>query len=310
LLDIMSCSSLILVSAMNIISLIIIAAFWAIPGTAWCANEYRYDNQNEVLGRMELYTVKDTESLYEIGRSYKTGYNGITTANPGIDPLVPGKGTRLILPTSWILPDGPHDTGIIINIAEMRLYYFFRKRGLRKVITYPVGIGVEGAETPLGTFRIIEKIKAPAWHVPQSIRKEKPELPEVVPPGPDNPMGSHALRLSLGTVLIHGTDVPWGIGRKVSHGCIRLYPEDITELFNIIPINTKVTIVNQPVKVGVRRGKIYVEVHEDQDHKEYDYLGKTKNILQQKKLLNRVNMKKLAKEVGKMKGYPVDVSMN
>ncbi len=298
---------------MNIMSLIIlIVALWAIPGSAWCANEYRYGNQSEVLGRLELYTVKDTESLYEIGRSYKTGYNGITTANPGIDALVPGKGTRLILPTSWILPDGPRDTGIIINIAEMRLYYFFQKRGFRKVRTYPVGIGVEGSETPLGTFRIIEKIKYPAWHVPISIRKEKPELPEVVPPGPDNPMGSRALRLSIGTVLIHGTDVPWGIGRKVSHGCIRLYPEDIEELFNIIPINTKVTIVNQPVKVGVRRGKIYVEVHEVQDREEkgYGYLEKTKSMLKQKRLLGRVDMKKLAKVVSKKTGYPVDVTVN
>lgn len=296
--------------AMNIISLIILVVLWAIPSSAWCANEYRYDNQNEVLGRVELYTVQDTESLYEIGRSYKTGYNGITIANPGIDPLVPGKGTRLILPVSWILPAGSRDTGIVINIAEMRLYYFFRKRGIRKVITYPVGIGVEGSETPLGTFRVIEKIKDPAWHVPASIRREKPELPEVVPPGPDNPMGSHALRLSLGTVLIHGTDVPWGIGRKVSHGCIRLYPEDIAELFQIIPIDTKVSIVNQLVKVGVKRGKVYVEVHEDQDGKGYDYLGKTTSMLKQKRLLNRVDLKKLAKVVSKKKGFPVDVTLN
>ncbi len=295
---------------MNIIYFIVIVALWAIPSSAWCAKEYHYDNQNVVLGRLALYTVKDNESLYEIGRSFKTGYNGITEANPGIDPFVPEKGTRLILPTSWILPDAPHDGGIVINISEMRLYYFFRKRGIRTVITYPVGIGVEGSETPVGNFRVIEKIKDPAWHVPESIRKEKPELPAVVPPGPDNPMGTHALRLSFGSVLIHGTDIPWGIGRKISHGCIRLYPEDIVELYEIIPVNTKVTIVNQPVKVGVKHGKIYVEVHANADRKGYDYLGQTKRMLKQKRLLNRVDMKKVAAVVDKKKGFPVKVSVD
>ncbi len=295
---------------MKIISFFVIVALWIVPSSAWCAKEYRYDNHNVVLGRMGAYTVKDDESLYEIGRSYKTGYNGITAANPGIDPFVPGNGTRLVLPTSWILPDAPQDKGIVINISEMRLYYFFQKRGIRKVITYPIGIGVDGSETPLGTFRVIEKIKDPAWHVPASIRKKEPELPEVVPPGPDNPMGSHALRLSLGSVLIHGTDVPWGIGRKISHGCIRLYPEDIVELFNIIPINTRVTIVNQPVKVGVKHGKIYVEVHENQDRKKYDYLGEATSMLKQKRLLDRVDMKKLALVVKKKKGFPVKVSVD
>ncbi len=293
---------------MKIISLIAIVTLWVIPSNAWCAKEYKYGKQNEVLGSLGQYTVNDQESLYEIARSFKTGYNGITAANPGVDPYVPGKGTQLILPTSWILPDAPRGKGLVINISEMRLYYFFRRHGMRRVRTYPIGIGDEGADTPLGTFRVIEKIKHPAWYVPASIRKEKPELPEVVPPGPNNPMGAYALRLSLKTILIHGTDIPWGIGRRVSHGCLRLYPEDIKELFHIVPINTKVTIVDQPVKFGFKRGKIYVEVHEDPERKNYDYLGETMSLLKQKRLLDRVDINKLRAAVSEMRGFPVDVS--
>jgi L,D-transpeptidase ErfK/SrfK len=177
------------------------------------------------------------------------------------------------------------------------------------VRTYPIGIGDEGHYTPLGTFKVIEKIAHPAWFVPESIRKENPELPAVVPPGPDNPMGSHALRLSMNTVLIHGTDIPWGIGKRVSHGCIRLYPEDIVELYNLIPVNTKVTIVQQPVKVGVAYEKIYVEVFEDTELKAYDYLAEATTILRKKNLYDRVDMNKLIDAVSNKRGVPVVVSL-
>jgi L,D-transpeptidase ErfK/SrfK len=145
--------------------------------------------------------------------------------------------------------------------------------------------------------------------VPESIRKEKPELPAVVPPGPDNPMGSHALRLSRRTVLIHGTDVPWGIGSRVSHGCIRLYPEDIVELFQIVPLKTAVTIVQQPVKVGISRGHVYLEVNKDEDLKSFDYRSKAVALLRKRGLLDGVNMDKVAKVVREKRGLPVDVSL-
>ena len=280
-----------------------------IPGPVVGSDAFHFYNQNEVLGKIQRYSVKNNESLYEIGRMYKTGLNEILAANPGIDPYVPGKGTKIILPTSWILPDASRARGMVINLSEMRLYYFYKKHGEMMVRTYPIGIGDEGSDTPLGTFKVIEKIVDPTWFVPDSIRKEKPELPAVVPPGPDNPMGSHALRLSKRTVLIHGTDVPWGIGRRVSHGCIRLYPEDIVELFNLVPLNTRVTIVQQPVKVGVAHEKVYVEVYEDAELKAYDYLGKAKALLKKKYLYDRVNMNKLTAAVSKKRGFPVDVSL-
>ena len=291
------------------LTLIAAVALLSLPGPVAGSNAFHFDNQNEVLGKIQRYSVKNNESLYEIGRIYKTGFNEIVAANPGIDPYVPGKGTKIILPTSWILPDTSRATGIVINLSEMRLYYFYKKHWKMIVKTYSIGIGDEGSNTPLGKFKVIEKIVHPAWLVPDSIRKEKPELPAVVPPGPDNPMGSHALRLSKRTVLIHGTDVPWGIGRRVSHGCIRLYPEDIVELFNLVPVNTRVTIVQQPVKVGFAHEKVYVEVYEDTELKAYDYLGKAKALLRRKYLYDRVDMNKLIAAVRKKRGFPVDVSL-
>jgi L,D-transpeptidase ErfK/SrfK len=289
---------------------LIAAALLSHPGPAAGSDVFRFDEQEEVVGKIRPYKVKDNESLYEIARTYKIGFNAIVAANPGIDPYVPGKGTKLILPTAWILPDSIRAAGIVINLSEMRLYYFYRKLGKMNVKTYPIGIGDEGSDTPLGAFNVTEKIVHPAWYVPESIRKEKPELPAVVPPGPDNPMGTHALRLSNGTVLIHGTDVPWGIGRRVSHGCIRLYPEDIVELFRLVPVNTAVKIVEQPVKVGVSHGKVYVEVDEDTALKAYDYRGEAEALLRKKNLYDRVDMNKLTDAVSKKRGFPVDVSLS
>jgi len=290
------------------LSLIALFVLLSLLSIAAGSDAFRFDQQNEVLGSILRYTVKNDESLYEIARTYKTGFNKIVAANPGIDPYVPGKGTSLILPTSWILPDAGREPGIVVNISEMRLYYFFMKHGARMVKTYPIGIGDEGNDTPLGTFKIIEKIVHPAWNVPESIRREKPELPAVVPPGPDNPMGTHALRLSRRTVLIHGTDVPWGIGRRVSHGCIRLYPEDIVELFALVPIHTRVTIVQQPVKVGVSRGRVYIEVNEDKEMKSFDYAREAASLLGKRGLLDSVSMNKVARTVREKRGFAADVT--
>jgi len=288
---------------------ILLLVLLSLPWTTSASQDFTFDRNNELLGKNKRYKVKENESLYEIARNYNTGFNEITAANPGIDPYVPGKGTRIILPTSWILPDARLAPGIIINLSEMRLYYFFRKKRRTLVRTYPIGIGDQGADTPLGTFRVVEKIPHPAWHVPESIRKEKPELPPVVPPGPDNPMGDYALRLSRESVLIHGTDVPWGIGRRVSHGCIRLYPEDIRELFRLVPVNSRVVIVQQPVKAGVSNGRVYVEVNEDSELRNFDYLHKARALLKRKGLFDKVNIGKLKRAVREKRGYPVDISL-
>jgi L,D-transpeptidase ErfK/SrfK len=179
-------------------------------------------------------------------------------ANPGVDPWLPGVGTEVVVPGMHVLPDTPR-RGIVINITEMRLY-LFSQRG-DAVGTWPIGIGREGGMTPLGSTRVVRKQLNPTWVPTASIRSEKPELPASIPPGPDNPLGDRALYLGWPAYLIHGTDKPWGVGRRVSHGCIRLYPEDIVELYGQVPVGTPVTVVDQAVKLGWRDGVLYLQIH-------------------------------------------------
>jgi L,D-transpeptidase ErfK/SrfK len=175
-------------------------------------------------------------------------------------------------------------------------------------MTLPIGIGREGFNTPVGKFSIVEKTVNPSWYVPESIQKEKPELPKVVPPGPDNPLGSHALRLSLGSVLIHGTNKPWGVGRRVSHGCIRLYPEDIPRLFRSVAKGTRVTIVQQPVKVGIRDKNVFIEVHDDNPEGNMNYFEEAVNLLIKKQLIRNISPEKLYKALNEKRGIPVDIT--
>lgn len=292
------------------------------------AEVYSYNKDNTVIGSVKMYKVNGNESLIEIARNFGVGYNEIVDANPSLDPFLPGNNASVRIPTSWVLPDVPltesktrnkssslvtrqqllNYEGILINLSEMRLYYFFKQKKSLLVRTFPIGIGDEGNDTPVGSFKIIEKIVKPAWHVPASIKKERPELPDVIPPGPDNPLGSHALRLSLGSYLIHGTNRPWAVGRKVTHGCIRLYPEDIPKLFQIVPNGTRVTIVRQPVKVGVRDNKVYIEVHKDDDAKNFNYFNEAVELLKKKGLIKKVNTEKLYHAVREKSGIPVEIS--
>lgn len=269
---------------------------------------FSYDRNNPVIGSLKVYTVNENESLIETARKFGLGYNEIMDANPGIDPFVPGTGIKVNIPTHWILPDARSYNGVVINLPEMRLYYFFKQRGADHVVTFPIGIGSEGTNTPVGNFRIIEKIINPSWHVPDSIREEKPELPPVIPPGRSNPLGSRALRLSRGDILIHGTNRPWGIGRRVSHGCIRLYPEDIIRLFKYVTKGAPVTIVRQPVKAGSAGSRIYIEVHEDHGAGSPNYLNEAVHLLTKKNLLKDISPEKLYKAVQKKSGMPVDIS--
>ena len=264
--------------------------------------EYRL--KDGCFGAVRIHVIANDESLIELAQAYDLGYNEIVAANPGDDPVVPESGTSILVPTRWLIPDIPRRQGIVINIPEMRLFYFPPGRP-KRVVTYPVGIGDEGWDTPTGTYKIIEKQENPAWYVPVSIRKEKPELPAIVPPGPENPLGSHALRLSLSSVLIHGTTRPYGIGRKVSHGCIHLYPEDIPRLYRQVRIGTQVTIVHQPVKVALCAGRVLVEVHgEAQD----GLVAEAVRLVILKGLGGRVDWEKLAKAVREMTGVPTDIT--
>ncbi len=265
-------------------------------------------DRDSVLGSVMTYKIGAGESLIETARKYDLGYNQIVTANSGLDPYVPDALRLVVIPTSWILPEGSFHSGIVINLSEFRLYLFYRVGHSRGVFTFPIGIGSEGKNTPTGHFVIIEKIIRPPWYVPESIRKENPNLPAVVPPGPENPLGSHAMRLSLPSILIHGTNRPLGIGRRVSHGCLHLYPEDITVLFHLVKKGMNVTIVRQPVKVGLKGGKVYLEVHGEDAKNDSALISDALSLLAKKSILGRVSTEKLYSAIRDKKGMPVDIS--
>ncbi len=271
------------------------------------AEVYSFDKDNTVIGINKTHGIKNGESLIEIARKFGLGYNEIVDANPNLDPFVPGTNMPVKIPTSWVLPDVASYNGIVINLSEMRLYYFFKKLDSTLVRTFPVGIGSEGTDTPVGDFRVIEKMERPRWNVPESIREKNPKLPKVVPPGPNNPLGSHALRLSSPSILIHGTNRPYGIGRRVSHGCIRLYPEDISRLFWLVPNNAKVAIVRQPVKIGVKNNKIYIEVHMDK-YLKINYFNEAARLLRKKKLFEYISREKFISALREKSGIPVEIS--
>lgn len=220
-------------------------------------------NGGDVVGKMEMATLQTGVSLSTLVENYDIGYYELLEANPQMNPTRPYAGTRVLIPTQYVLPEAPH-AGIVINLAELRLYYY--PPGQNVVVTEPIGIGRQGWDTPEGTFKVIEKITNPTWHVPASIAEDSAKqgiiLPPTIPPGPDNPLGNYAMRLSLPNYLIHGTNRPAGVGRRVSSGCIRMYPEDIESLFAMVAVGTPVTIVNQPYKAGWLNGELYLESHE------------------------------------------------
>jgi len=227
------------------------------------------DENSRVIGHNLVVYSHEEDTLLDIARRFDLGYSEIVNANPDIDPWLPGAGKRVLVPNQFILPDAPHK-GIVVNLAEMRLYYFpaKKKNQRQQVITHPIGVGREGWTTPLGKTRIIQKKKDPTWTPPASIHAEHIEkgdpLPKVVPAGPDNPLGAYAMRLAMPGYLLHGTNRPYGVGLRVSHGCIRLFPEDIEHLFSIVPVNTPVEILYQPYKAALYKDALYLEAHETQ----------------------------------------------
>ncbi|MEI6459979.1 MAG: L,D-transpeptidase family protein [Pseudomonadota bacterium] len=217
-----------------------------------------------VVGAVIITVAAADDTLPDIARRFNVGYEEIVRANPGVDPWLPGRGREIVVPTAFVLPNAPQE-GVVVNIAAMRLFYYPRvpKGAPRVVITHPIGIGKVGWKTPEGVTRIVARQKDPVWIPPDSVRKEHRDngdpLPATVLAGPDNPLGAHLFRLGWPTYLIHGTNKPYGVGMRSSHGCLRLYPEDIAALFDAIPIGTTVQVVNQPTVLGWRAGTLYVQ---------------------------------------------------
>ena len=221
--------------------------------------------EDSVVGRLATVPIGEDDTLLDLARHFGLGYQQIAEANPDIDPWIPYPGQRIVLPLQFILPDAPR-TGVVINLASMRLFYFTGDKRHPSVSTWPIGIGREGRSTPMGAMAVVRKTEHPTWYVPDSIRRTHAEqgdpLPAVVPPGPDNPLGDYALYLSRPSYLIHGTNKPFSIGLRASNGCVRLYPEDIARAFKEISVKTPVVVVNQPYLLGWLDHTLYLEAHQ------------------------------------------------
>ena len=217
---------------------------------------------DDLVGTVSSTVVKEGENFHSIAHRYDIGFIELVEANPGVNPLETPAGTVLILPSRYILPNAPRE-GVVINLAEMRLYYYPKGKG--EVWTFPVGIGREGSQTPNGPMKVMEHIVHPTWHAPESVIAERAKegviVPKIVPPGPDNPLGDYALRLSRPTYLIHGTNDNSGVGRRSSAGCLRMYPEDIDKLFHAVKNGDSILVVNEPYKLGRHNDYVYIEGH-------------------------------------------------
>jgi L,D-transpeptidase ErfK/SrfK len=238
------------------------------------AAEFWIAEGDEVFGEVRIIEARYEDTFIALARTYNVGYEELRQANPGVDAWLPGEGTKITIPSLYVLPRAPQ-RGIVVNVAELRLYYFPGESGTppagvapgaRRVITHPISTGRMDWSTPLGVTTITAKVANPSWYPPQSIRDEHAArndfLPRVVPPGPDNPLGKHSLRLGLPGYLIHGTNRPSGVGMRVTHGCVRMFPEDIEALYKTVPVGVAVNIVNQPVKIGrTADGTLYLESH-------------------------------------------------
>jgi L,D-transpeptidase ErfK/SrfK len=222
-----------------------------------------------VIGELTTVKVIKGDTLLDIGRWYDVGYDEMAAANPGIDMWIPREGTKVTVPTAFVLPCCTY-TGVVVNVPELRVYYYRPgpRPGTTTVQTFPAGLGRDDTKSPRGKFHVIGKTVDPTWVIPESIRREHirengDRRRSIAGGAADNPLGRFRLELNRSLYRIHGTSKPWGIGMQVTHGCVQLYPEDIEHLYPLVPIGTPVEFTYQPVKVGQRRGRTFVEVHAD-----------------------------------------------
>lgn len=280
-------------------------------------HEFDLASDQALIGGLAAVETRENDTLPDVARHFGLGYNDITAANTGVSAWTPRPNSKVLLPLQFILPDAPHK-GIVLNVANMRMFYYPKKER-NKVYTYPVGIGRDGWNTPMGTTSIAVKTPNPDWHVPPSIHREHAEkghiLPSVVRSGPDNPLGYYAMRLAIGSYLIHGTNKPFGIGMQISHGCVQMYPEDIEVLFKKVPVGTSVKIVHDPYLTAWHDNMLYLEANEPlekwlnnkrqlkkQVSKELTKLAKQHNVT--------VDWDKVDKVIDRADGIPTPVMVN
>ena len=240
------------------------------------------DPEDDVVGQVQITLASQEDTLPDIARRFNVGYEEIVRANPGVDPWLPGAGREVIVPTRFVLPDAPRE-GIVINIAALRLYYFPpHKQGEPQIVyTHPIGIGKVGWSTPQGTTSVVSHVKDPIWRPSAALRKDHfndngEALPAVVMPGPDNPLGKFELTLGWRGYLIHGTDKPYGVGLRSSHGCIRLYPEDIEKIYAMVSNGTRVRVVNQPFLFGAHDRQLFLQAYSvlEDDPRDWEHARK------------------------------------
>jgi L,D-transpeptidase ErfK/SrfK len=256
-----------------------------------------------LIGKIRQHRIRPRETLLDIARQYDLGFNEIQELYPKMDLWLPPSGTVMHIPSKWILPHGEGGQ-IVVNIAELRLYYFSPTG--KQVSTFPVGIGEKTQPTPEGSFVVTGKIRHPTWFVPPSLRHKYTFTS--LPPGPDNPLGAFWLGLDHDHIGIHGTDFPWSIGWAMTHGCIRLYPEDIKRLFRIIQPGTTVKIIYAPVKIGTQNHRVFVEVHRDVYNRIDNFEQYGFDLLQEKQMTQRVDLEKFRRALERQNGIPVDVT--
>jgi L,D-transpeptidase ErfK/SrfK len=263
-------------------------------------HRFEIDATTDIVGVVQKTVATKDDTLTDIARRFNVGYEEIVRANPGVDPWLPGENREIVIPSQFVLPNAPRE-GIVINAAAMRLFYYPKvKKGEQQVVhTYPIGIGKVGWKTPEGTTKIVRRTKDPVWRPTASIlaehKKNDDPLPAVVPAGPDNPLGRHAFYLGWPTYMIHGTNKPAGVGLRSSHGCIRLYPEDIAQLYEMAPVGTSVRVVNQPFVFGWHDGALHIQAFDILEDDPRDWKKA------QAKLLNKALAERIQKELAARK---------
>ena len=268
----------------------------------------------DMLGSIRYHVTDSNRTLLDVAQENDLGILEISAANPGIDVWVPGPERLIVLPTAHILPETDR-RGLVINLAELRLYFF---RG-DSTETHAIGVGREGFGTPQGSTLVVRKAENPTWRPTADTRADRPDLPAVVPPGPDNPLGHHAIYLGWPTYLIHGTNKPFGVGRRVSRGCIRMYPEQVADLFSKVNNNIPVQVINEPIKLGWSNGELFIEAHPEIDQLDeleatYSFSLKPPPDIRERiiakagEAADRINWDSVEAELIERRGVPVQIT--